>query len=61
LPHSAGCSKACVLALVSPCTSGLSEEATVHDLSFPQYAAMPQYREWLPANLRAAYRYLKRG
>ena len=42
-------------------SSGLSEEATVHELSFPQYAAMPRYREWLPANLRAAYRYLKRG
>ncbi len=42
-------------------SSGLSEEATVHDLTFPQYAAMPRYREWLPANLRATYRYLKRG
>jgi cyclase len=42
-------------------SSRRSEEATVHELSFPQYAAMPRYREWLPANLRAAYRYLKRG
>jgi glyoxylase-like metal-dependent hydrolase (beta-lactamase superfamily II) len=42
-------------------SSGLSEEATVRDIKFPQYANMPRYREWLPANLRAAYRYLKRA
>lgn len=42
-------------------SSGFSEEATVRDVTLSQYAAMPRYREWLPANLRAAYRYLKRG
>ena len=42
-------------------SSGLSEDATARELALPQYAAMPRYREWLPANLRAAYRYLKRG
>jgi cyclase len=42
-------------------SSGFSEDATVREVDLPQYAAMPRYREWLPANLRAAYRYLKRG
>ena len=42
-------------------SSGLSEDATVHEVALPQYAAMPRYREWLPSNLRAAYRYLKQG
>jgi glyoxylase-like metal-dependent hydrolase (beta-lactamase superfamily II) len=39
--------------------SGLSEDAAVHEVELPQYAAMPRYREWLPPNLRATYRYLK--
>jgi hypothetical protein len=39
--------------------SGLSEEAVVHEVELPQYATMPRYREWLPPNLRATYRYLK--
>jgi cyclase len=42
-------------------SSGLSEDATVHEVALPQYAAMPRYREWLPPNLRSAYRYLKQG
>ena len=42
-------------------SSGLSEDATVHEVALPQYATMPRYREWLPSNLRAAYRYLKQG
>jgi cyclase len=39
--------------------SGLSEDATVREVELPQYASMPRYREWLPSNLRAVYRYLK--
>jgi hypothetical protein len=38
---------------------GLSEDATVYEVEFPQYAAMPGYRAWLASNLRAAYRYLE--
>ncbi|MGZ3288272.1 MAG: MBL fold metallo-hydrolase, partial [Xanthobacteraceae bacterium] len=38
---------------------GLSEDATVQEVGFPQYAAIPRYHEWLPPNLRATYRYLK--
>jgi cyclase len=40
-------------------SAGLSEDATVYEIEFPQYATMPRYREWLPPNLRAVYRYLK--
>ncbi len=40
-------------------SAGFSEEATVRELALPQYASLPRYREWLPANLRASYRYLK--
>jgi cyclase len=39
--------------------AGLSEDATAHEVTFPQYAAIPRYHEWLPPNLRAIYRYLK--
>ena len=39
--------------------AGLSEDATVHEVGVPQYAAIPRYHEWLPPNLRATYRYLK--
>jgi glyoxylase-like metal-dependent hydrolase (beta-lactamase superfamily II) len=42
-------------------SSGLSEEATMREVTLPMYQALPRYREWLPANLRAAYRYVKRG
>jgi len=48
-------------AVSSALASGKSEEAIVREIALPQYAAMPRYREWLPANLRAVYRYLKRG
>jgi cyclase len=42
-------------------SAGFSEEATVREVALPQYAVLPRYREWLPANLRASYRYLKGG
>lgn len=42
-------------------SSKMSEEAVVREVFLPQYASMPRYREWLSPNLRAAYRYLKRG
>ena len=43
----------------SAIAAGLSEDATVQEVGFPQYAAIPRYHEWLPPNLRATYRYLK--
>lgn len=42
-------------------SAGFSEAATVCEVALPQYAALPRYREWLPANLRASHRYLKGG
>jgi glyoxylase-like metal-dependent hydrolase (beta-lactamase superfamily II) len=39
--------------------SGKSEDAAVHDILLPEYAAMPRYKEWMPFNIRSAYRYLR--
>jgi glyoxylase-like metal-dependent hydrolase (beta-lactamase superfamily II) len=39
--------------------SGMSEAAAVREVALPPYAAMPRYREWLPPNVRAVYRYLR--
>jgi cyclase len=39
--------------------SGASEDAAVEMIALPQYVAMPRYREWMPFNVRSAYRYLK--
>lgn len=38
---------------------GCSEEAAVAEVALPPYAGMPRYREWMPFNVRAIYRYLK--
>jgi glyoxylase-like metal-dependent hydrolase (beta-lactamase superfamily II) len=39
--------------------SGLSEEAAVLEISLPRYAEIPRYKEWLPMNVRSAYRHLR--
>ncbi len=39
--------------------AGASEEAAVAEVTLPAYAAMSRYREWMPFNVRAAYRYLR--
>jgi cyclase len=36
-----------------------SEDAAVRDIVLSEYAAMPRYKEWMPYNIRAAYRYLR--
>ena len=36
-----------------------SEDAAVRDIVLNEYAAMPRYKEWMPYNIRAAYRYLR--
>jgi cyclase len=46
-------------AVMTAIRSGLSEDAAAHDVMLPQYAAMPRYREWMPFNVRAVYRYLR--
>jgi len=39
--------------------AGWSEDAAARDLELADYAAMPRYKEWMPFNIRAAYRYLR--
>ena len=39
--------------------AGLSEDAAAHEIAIAEYAAMQRYREWMPFNVRAAYRYLR--
>jgi cyclase len=37
---------------------GASEDAAVASIILPKYAAMPRYKEWMPFNIRSAYRFL---
>jgi cyclase len=39
--------------------AGWSEEAAVRDVHLPQYAGINRYREWMPLDVKAAYRYLR--
>jgi cyclase len=39
--------------------SGWSEDAAARDVVLADYAAMQRYKEWMPFNIRAAYRYLR--
>ena len=39
--------------------AGVSEEAAVREVKLPQYADIPRYADWLPHDVRAAYRYLR--
>lgn len=39
--------------------SGLSEDAAMREVSIPEYARMQRYKEWMPFNVRASYRYLR--
>jgi hypothetical protein len=39
--------------------AGWSEDAAARDAVLADYAAMPRYKEWMPFNIRAAYRYLR--
>ncbi len=38
---------------------GASEDAAVAEIVLADYAGMPRYKEWMPFNIRAAYRYLR--
>jgi cyclase len=40
--------------------TGVSEEAAVREVKLPQYAEIPRYADWLPHDVRATYRYLRR-
>ena len=39
--------------------AGVSEDAAVREVVLPQYADIPRYADWLPHDVRAAYRYLR--
>ncbi len=39
--------------------AGWSEEAAVRDVNLPQYASINRYKDWMPLDVKAAYRYLK--
>ena len=39
--------------------TGVSEEAAVAKVALPQYAHIQRYAEWMPLDVRAAYRYLR--
>ncbi len=39
--------------------SGWSEDAAVRDVHLPQYAGINRYKDWMPLDVKAAYRYLR--
>jgi glyoxylase-like metal-dependent hydrolase (beta-lactamase superfamily II) len=39
--------------------AGASEDAAVAEVALPQYANVQRYKEWMPLDVRAAYRYLR--
>jgi cyclase len=39
--------------------AGWSEEAAVRDVHLPQYAGINRYKDWMPIDVKAAYRYLR--
>jgi glyoxylase-like metal-dependent hydrolase (beta-lactamase superfamily II) len=39
--------------------AGVSEDAAVAEIALPQYAHVQRYAEWMPLDVRAAYRYLR--
>jgi glyoxylase-like metal-dependent hydrolase (beta-lactamase superfamily II) len=46
-------------AVVRAVKAGVSEDAAVRGIALPQYAHIQRYTEWLPLDVRAAYRYLR--
>jgi cyclase len=46
-------------AVASAIANRSSEDAAASEVHLPQYAALPRYKEWMPLNVKAAYRYLK--
>lgn len=47
-------------AVAAAIKAGASEEAAVRDVTLPDYADIPRYADWLPHDVRATYRYLRR-
>ena len=46
-------------AVAQALAAGASEDAAAAEVSLPNYATLPRYREWLAPNVRAVFRYLK--
>jgi hypothetical protein len=38
--------------------AGASKAAAMQEVTLPQYAHVQRYKEWMPLDVRAAYRYL---
>lgn len=38
---------------------GSSEEAAMREVQLPDFAHLPRYKEWLPTDVKAAYRFLR--
>jgi len=41
--------------------AGLSEDAAAREVVVAEYVEMQRYKEWMPFNVRAAYRYMRGG
>ncbi len=39
--------------------AGLTEDAAAHEVVLADYAGLQRYKEWMPYNVRSAYRYLR--
>jgi len=39
--------------------AGLTEDAAAHEIVLADFAGMQRYKEWMPYNIRSAYRYLR--
>jgi len=48
-------------AVAAKISAGASEDAAAAEVTLPAYAHMGRYAEWLPFDVRNAYRYLKAG
>jgi glyoxylase-like metal-dependent hydrolase (beta-lactamase superfamily II) len=46
-------------AVAAAIAGGVSEVAAAREVALPQYAHLPRYKEWMPLNVKAVYRYLK--
>jgi glyoxylase-like metal-dependent hydrolase (beta-lactamase superfamily II) len=46
-------------AVVAAIKAGTSEDAAVAEVALPQYAHVQRYKEWMPLDVKAAYRYLR--
>jgi cyclase len=46
-------------AVAAAIKAGASEDAAVAEVALPQYAQVQRYNEWMPLDVRAAYRYLR--